>query len=135
MFCLYSAPILFKENPTVSIYVPAPQQRYVDIVAGVVYIPSVLKLFANLGASEAAAAPGAVIFNLSSAATQACRRHHLSLQKAMPAVVFKKPIRTKKGMQTVAMAMPKFLKSCSEGMLVIPKTEVTNVKGRKKMET
>lgn len=62
-------------------------------------------------------------------------RCHLSLQNSMPAVVFKKPISTKKGTQTVPMTMPKFLKSCSEGMLVIPKTDVTNVKGKKKMET
>jgi hypothetical protein len=53
----------------------------------------------------------------------------------MPEVVFSDPIRKKKGMQTTAMTMAKFLKSCSCGMLVIPKTDVTKVKGKKKMET
>jgi hypothetical protein len=53
----------------------------------------------------------------------------------MPAVVFKKPMRTKNGTQTVAIVTPKFLKSFSEGIFVMPKTEVTKVRGRKKMET
>lgn len=44
-------------------------------------------------------------------------------------------MRTKNGTQTVPITTPKLLKKCSVGMLVIPNTEVTNVKGKKKMET
>ncbi len=53
----------------------------------------------------------------------------------MPWVVFREPISRKKGTQTVAMTTPKILNWWSVGMLVIPKTEVTKVSGRKKIET
>lgn len=84
-------------------------------------------------------------------------------QNVMPRTVFREPIRMKKGMQTVAVTIPKccqghqYQRSVtirdgvpvadnllameltqywrSSGMFVMPKTEVTNVKGRKKMET
>lgn len=53
----------------------------------------------------------------------------------MPDVVFKDPIKRKKGMQTVHITMPNTLNSCSVGMLVMPKTDVTNVMGRKNIDT
>jgi len=54
----------------------------------------------------------------------------------MPDVVFREPIRRKNGTQTTAMTIAKFLKPEPwEGMLVMPKTDVTNVKGRKNIET
>jgi hypothetical protein len=66
--------------------------------------------------------------------THARRRCHLFNQKSIPAVVFKKAMRPKKGMQTAAMVIAKYLKKCSAGMLVMPKTEVTKVIGKKKMD-
>lgn len=60
---------------------------------------------------------------------------HLFLQNVIPEVVFKEPIRRKKGTQTTDMTMAKSLKFCLLGIFVIPKTEVTNVKGRKKIDT
>lgn len=53
----------------------------------------------------------------------------------MPEVVFREPISRKKGMHTVAMTIPNHLNWCWVGMLVMPKTEVTNVRGRKKIDT
>ena len=41
------------------------------------------------------------------------RQCHLSRQDSIPAVVFRKPMRTKKGTQTVAMTMPKLLNTWS----------------------
>ena len=59
---------------------------------------------------------------------------YLLLQKAIPCVVFREPMRKKNGTQTVAITIPKSRKP-SDGMLLIPKTEVTKVRGRKNMDT
>lgn len=68
-------------------------------------------------------------------ANQSTRLCHLFRQNVIPDVVFRDPIRKKNGTQTTAMTIAKSLKFCSCGMLVMPNTDVTNVKGRKKMET
>jgi len=60
---------------------------------------------------------------------------HFERQNSIPDVVFREPINRKNGMHTVAMTIPNHLNWCSVGMLVMPKTEVTNVRGRKKIET
>jgi len=54
----------------------------------------------------------------------------------MPDVVLSEPMRRKNGMQTVAITTANALNlSACVGMSVMPKTEVTKVKGRKKIET
>ena len=53
----------------------------------------------------------------------------------MPVVVFKEPIKMKNGTQTVAVTIPKCQYCRSAGMFVMPKTLVTKVSGRKKIET
>lgn len=52
----------------------------------------------------------------------------------MPEVVLSEPMSRKNGTQTATMVMVKSLKP-SDGMFDMPKTEVTNVRGRKKIET
>src|SRR5436190_22487111 len=60
---------------------------------------------------------------------------NFSLQKRIPLVVFMEPMRRKNGTQTAARTTPKRQKLALGSMLVMPKTEVTNVKGRKNMLT
>jgi hypothetical protein len=60
---------------------------------------------------------------------------HFDCQNSMPLVVFREPIKKKNGTQTVAIVIPKALNWWSVDMFVIPKTDVTKVRGRKKMET
>jgi hypothetical protein len=60
---------------------------------------------------------------------------HFFCQNSIPEVVLRDPIRKKKGIQTSVIAIAKFLKLCSWGIFVMPKTEVTKVRGRKKIET
>jgi hypothetical protein len=61
--------------------------------------------------------------------------YHLFRQKVMPDVVFRDPIRMKNGRQTVTITTPKILNWCSVGIFVIPKTDVTKVRGRKNIDT
>jgi hypothetical protein len=60
---------------------------------------------------------------------------HFERHNSIPLVVFKEPIRKKNGTQTVAIVIPKALNWWSVDMFVIPKTDVTKVRGRKKIET
>lgn len=60
---------------------------------------------------------------------------HFERQNSIPLVVFREPIKRKNGTQTVAIVIPKALNWWSVDMFVIPKTDVTKVRGRKKMET
>ena len=50
-------------------------------------------------------------------------------------MVFREPIKKKNGTQTVAIVIPKALNWWSVDMFVIPKTDVTKVRGRKKIDT
>jgi hypothetical protein len=67
--------------------------------------------------------------------THSASLYHLLRQNCIPVVVLRKPIKTKNGTQTVAMVIPNEPKSCSVDIFVMPYTEVTNVKGRKNIET
>ena len=60
---------------------------------------------------------------------------HFERQNSIPLVVFREPIKRKNGTQTVAIVIPKALNWWSVDMFVIPKTDVTKVRGRKKIET
>ncbi len=53
----------------------------------------------------------------------------------MPEVVLSDPIKRKNGMHTVAIVTPNHLNCRSVGIFVMPNTEVTKVRGRKKIET
>jgi hypothetical protein len=56
-------------------------------------------------------------------------------QNSDPFVVFSDPTNAQNGIQTVAIVIPKSRKLFSEGMLVIPNTDVTKVTGKKKIVT
>ncbi len=57
------------------------------------------------------------------------------VQKCKPLVVFNDPMSVYVGKHMIARTMPKAWKLSPPGMFVMPKTEVTKVRGRKKMVT
>lgn len=56
-------------------------------------------------------------------------------QNSIPEVVFNDPTTMKKGTQTVTIVMIKALYWCSLGIFVMPKMDVTKVRGKKQIVT